>query len=88
MPDIQRVKVVYEKPNPETTTARVVVSRYLPPDGPFAVVANEKATQSNSITYLCSRCGQEGALGREWLSTTGFSGDVRCPACHDVMTQT
>jgi DNA-directed RNA polymerase subunit RPC12/RpoP len=38
--------------------------------------------------YLCSSCGQEGVLGREWLSKVYWSGEVRCPSCNQAMAET
>ena len=88
---VQQVRVKFEKATRyEPRTVAINVKKYVPSGGPDVIIAN--ATESKhqrqpgqpaghwcEQRYLCPSCGQDGAIGREWISFVQFEGDVRCP---------
>ncbi|MCA1562186.1 MAG: hypothetical protein LC804_18595 [Acidobacteria bacterium] len=93
-PKVVRLSVSIEDHKPKEIAVRV--SRYIPSGGPSAIVANSydpahrvdrlpDRPDSTRQLYLCGTCGQDGTLSHEWLSFSGFNGEVRCPVCFKPM---
>jgi hypothetical protein len=73
----------------------VKLTKYVPADGPSAIIANsfvraqrDQAPAPTLQLYLCRACGEEGFIGKKWLTYVQFEGDVHCPICTNVMVPT
>jgi hypothetical protein len=88
MTEVQKVHVrqVPKGEREERQVATVRIVRHIPPGAPAGIVARPATGDAAMLRYLCPRCGQDGEIGREWMTHAGVEdAAVRCPECFDVM---
>lgn len=74
------LKIMAPEPSIEKMKIKIIVPGAS--DHVIARPTDERPFQFDEARYLCSRCGQEGAIDRYALTE---GGTVECPECGDVM---